>query len=162
MRKTKNSTPANDSVNRSYVKAVSTEQIRAVVKFLPILESIKPEDLERAVKSPELATDSLEVGRYEYHPAVYEFMQACYENGFIQRTFNWPAWAKAATPYLNDAAFIDRARLTTCIKLIMASVRYERFCDGHLGEVIKSGHITAILRRLKQLADARLENTKID
>jgi hypothetical protein len=154
MRKTKNSTPANDSVNRSYVKAVSTEQICAVVKFLPILESIKPEDLERAVKSPELATDSLEVGRYEYHPAVYEFMQACYENGFIrfiQRTFNWPAWAKAATPYLNDAAFIDRARLTTCIKLIMASVRYERFCDGHVGEVIKSGHIAAILRRLKQL-----------
>jgi Family of unknown function (DUF6508) len=114
------------------------------VKFLPIFESIKPEDLERAVESPELATDKREVGRYEYHPAVYEFMQACYENGFIQRTFNWPAWGKAATLYLNDAAFIDRARLTTCIKLIMASVRYQRFCDGHLGEVIKSGHITAI------------------
>jgi hypothetical protein len=48
-------------------------------------------------------------------------MQACYENGFIQRTFNWPAWAKAATPYLNDATFIDRAKLTTCIKLIMDS-----------------------------------------
>jgi hypothetical protein len=44
----------------------------------------------------------------------------------------------------------------------MASVRYQRFCDGHIGEVIKSGHITAILRRLKQLADARLENTKVD
>ncbi len=67
MRTTKKSTPANDSVNRSYIKAVSTKQIRAVVKFLPILESIKPEDLERAVKSQELATDSLEVGRYEYH-----------------------------------------------------------------------------------------------
>jgi hypothetical protein len=162
VRKIKKPTPANDSVNHSYVKAVSTEQIHALVKFLPILESIKPEDLERAVKSQEPATDSLEIGRYEYHPAVYEFMQACYENGFIQRTFNWPSWAKAATPYLNDAAFIDRARLTTCIKLIMASVRYQRFCDGHLGEVIKSGHITAILRRLKQLADARLENSSID
>jgi hypothetical protein len=57
---------------------------------------------------------------------------------------------------------VDRARLTTCIKLIMASVRYQRFCDGHLGEVIKSGHITAVLRKLKQLADARLENTKVD
>jgi Family of unknown function (DUF6508) len=57
---------------------------------------------------------------------------------------------------------VDRARLTPCIKLIMASVRYQRFCDGHLGEVIKSGHITAVLRKLKQLADARLENTKVD
>jgi Family of unknown function (DUF6508) len=67
-----------------YTAVVSTEQIHALVKFLPIFESIKPEDLERAVKSQETTTDSLEIGRYEYHPAVYEFMQACYENGFIQ------------------------------------------------------------------------------
>ena len=45
--------PANDSVNRSYVKAVSVEQIGAVVRFSPIFDSIKPEDLERVVKSPE-------------------------------------------------------------------------------------------------------------
>jgi len=53
-------------------------------------------------------------------------------------------------------------RLATCIKLITASLRYERFCDGHLGDVIKSGHIAAILRRLKQLADAHLEKMKVD
>ena len=63
--------------------------------------------------------------------------------------------------HLPFAARFARHRLTTCIKLIMASVRYERFCDGHLGEVIKSGHIAAILRRLEQLADAHLETTKV-
>ena len=84
MRRIKKPTPANDSVNLPWVKPFSIEQIPAVTKFLPILESIKPEDLERAVKSQELAADSLEVGRYEYHPAVYEFMQACYDHGLIQ------------------------------------------------------------------------------
>jgi hypothetical protein len=71
MRTIKKSTPTDDSVNRSYVKAVSTEQNREVVKFLPIFESIKPEDFERVVKSPELAEDGLEVGRFEYAPAAF-------------------------------------------------------------------------------------------
>jgi hypothetical protein len=75
----------------------------------------------------------------------------------------WQAKAQdAKAPYpsmcpldVNDSALVGRARLNTCIKLITASLRYERFCDGHLGEVIKSGHVAAILRRLKRLADAR-------
>lgn len=129
---------------------------------MPIFESINPEDLERPVKPPELAKGSLEVGRYEYHPAVDEFMQACYDNGFVQRTFDWPAWAKEGSRYVSDATLVASANLATCIKLIMASVRYERFCDGHLGEVIKSGHIAAILRRLEQFADAHLATTNAD
>jgi hypothetical protein len=47
MRKTKESTSANDSVNLSSIKPVSAEQIRAVIKFLPIFEDINPEDLSR-------------------------------------------------------------------------------------------------------------------
>jgi hypothetical protein len=61
---------------------------------------------------------------------------------------------------MSDPALVACARLTTCIKLITASLGYERFCDGHLEEVIKSGHIAAILRRLEQLASAHLQNTK--
>jgi hypothetical protein len=63
---------------------------------------------------------------------------------------------------MSDPALVATARLSTCIKLITASLRYERFCDGHMEDVIKSGHIVAILRRLKQLADARLKTTKAD
>jgi uncharacterized protein DUF6508 len=161
MRKTKKPTPTDDSVNLPWVKPVSIEQIPAVIKFLPILESINPEDLERAVKSPELAEDSLEVGRFEYHPAVYEFMRACDDHGLVQ-PFDWPAWTRQGRRYMSDPSLVASARLTTCIKLITASLRYERFCDGHLEEVIKSGHIAAVLRRLEQLASARLENTKAD
>ena len=161
MRTIKKSTPADDSVNPSWMKPFSIEQIPAVTKFLPIFESINPEALERAVKPQELVAYSFEVGRYEYHPAVYEFMQACYDRGLVQ-PFYWPAWTRQGRRYMSDPSLVASARLTTCTKLITASLRYERFCDGHLGEVIKSGHIAAILRRLKQLADAHLEKMKAD
>jgi hypothetical protein len=83
-------------VNPSWVKPFSRESIPAVTKFLPILESIKPEDLARIVTPPESTrkvfgaeqqqTDDnvyweANIGHLEYHPAVYEFMQACYDHG---------------------------------------------------------------------------------
>lgn len=157
MRTIKKSTPTDDSVNPSWIKP-SIEQILAVTKFLSIMESINPEDLARVVKPPAFAEDSLVVGHLEYHPAVYEFIRACYDHGLVQ-PFDWPAWAKQGRRYMSDPALVASARLATCIKLITASLRYERFCDGHLEEVIKSGHIAAVLRRLEQLASARLENT---
>lgn len=156
MRSTKKSKLTDDSMNPSWAKPLSKEGIRAVVKFLPILESIRPEDLARIVKPQALEQDSLVLGHLEYHPAVYEFMRACYDNGLVQ-PFDWPAWAKEGRRYMSDPALVASARLSTCIKLITASLRYERFCDGHLQEVIQSGHICAIVRRLEQLADASLE-----
>ena len=163
-------------MNPPSIKAVSAEQIRAVIKYLPIFENINPDDFAHMIPPRETTkkvsaakqqqTDDgvyweANIGNLEYHQAVYEFMKACYANGFVQ-PFDWPAWAKEASRYMDDPALVASARLTTCIKLITASLRYERFCDGHLGEVLVSGHITAILRRLKQLADARLETTKVD
>jgi ADP-ribosyl-[dinitrogen reductase] hydrolase len=159
MRSVNRSTATDDSVKQPTIKPVSAEQIRALIKFLPILESINPEDLAWVVKPPAPAKDRLVIGQLEYHPAVHEFMRACYDNGFVQ-PFDWPAWAKEGGRYINDSELVGTARLNTCIKLITASLRYERFCDGHLGEVIKSGHIAAILRRLKRLADTRPENTE--
>jgi Family of unknown function (DUF6508) len=174
MRKIKKPTPTDDSVSPSWVKPFSIEQIPAVTKFLPILESIRPEDLARIVKPPESTQKAFaakqqqtddgvyweaNIGNPEYHPVVHEFLRACYDHGLIQ-PFNWPAWVREGRRYMNDPRLVASARLATCIKLITASIRYERFCDGHLGEVIKSGHIAAILRRLKQLTDARLETTK--
>jgi hypothetical protein len=67
--------------------------------------------------------------------AVHEFMKVCYENGFVQ-PFDWGVWAKEARRYMGDPALVGTARLATCIKLITARLRAERFCDGHLEEVL--------------------------
>jgi hypothetical protein len=50
MRTIKKSTPANDPVNLSPIKTVSAEQMQVVIKFLPVLENINPEDLGRVTK----------------------------------------------------------------------------------------------------------------
>ena len=43
--------------------------------------------------------------------------------------------------------------LSLC-KLLTTHVRTDRITEGHLANVLESGHITAILRRLKQIRDA--------
>lgn len=152
MREARKSRSADNSVNPSGIRPVSQEQIRAVIKFLPIFESIKPEDFSHSVLLPGQEDACYGIGQVEFHPAVYEFIKACYENGFVQ-PYDWSAWARQAQRYMANPALVASARLVTCIKLITGHIRYERFCDGHLGEVIESGHIAAVLRRLEQLAD---------
>jgi hypothetical protein len=63
---------------------------------------------------------------------------------------------------LKQIKLVASARLATCVKLITAHIRYERFCDGHLHSNFESGHLTAILRRLTELAGARLGTTQGD
>jgi hypothetical protein len=126
-------------------------RIEAVIKFLPIFEAMSPEDFARIIHSSDATEERTAVGHLEYHSAVYEFMQSCYENGIVL-SFDWGAWSHEVRRYMSDHLFVASANLETCMKLITAHLRAERFCDGHLQGVLRSGHIIAILRRLKQLA----------
>jgi hypothetical protein len=89
------------------------------------------------------------IGHLEYHPAVHEFMLACYEGGLVL-SFDWGAWADEVRRYMRDPLLVASASLVTCIKLLTAHLRAERFCDGHLQNVLRSGHVVAILQRLQQ------------
>jgi Family of unknown function (DUF6508) len=129
--------------------------IQAVVVFLPIFEAIDPDNFAHLVGSTDVAGEIPFMGHLEYHPAVYKFMDACYENGMVL-SFDWGAWSRQAHRYMRDPPLVMSAKLNTCMKLLTAHLRAERFCDGHLQEVLESGHITSILRRLKSIADARV------
>ncbi len=125
--------------------------IEAVVKFLPIFEAIAPDDFAQLVGSTEVPGEIPFMGHLEYHPAVSQFMHACYENGMVL-SFDWGAWSDEAHRYMKDPQLIRAASLKTCMKLLTTHLRAERFCDGHLEDVLRSGHITAVLRRLQQFA----------
>jgi hypothetical protein len=126
-------------------------RIGAITAFLPIIEAIAPDDFAHLVGSTSVPGETPFMGHLEYHPAVYQFMHACYENGIVL-SFDWIAWSDEAHRYMNDPQLVMSAGLKTCMKLLTTHLRAERFCDGHLGEVLQSGHITAILRRLQQLS----------
>jgi hypothetical protein len=123
-------------------------QIELVTKFLPIFEAIEPENFARYIESQGSAKETFVLGHPDYHPAVHEFMEACYSTGLV-KPFDWGAWAKQARRYMSDPALVRSARLGTCIRLMTAHLRAERFCNGHLEGVLRSGHVTAILRKLK-------------
>jgi hypothetical protein len=118
--------------------------IAAVIVFLPIFEAIAPDDFAQLVGSTEVPGEIPFMGHLEYHPAVYEYMAACYENGVVL-SFDWGAWADESHRYMRDSRLVMSASLNTCIKLLTTHLRAERFCDGHLEEVLRSGHITAML-----------------
>lgn len=60
------------------------------------------------------------------------------------------ASSDAADQIRNDSA-IAEASLAQVKSMLTFCVRGERFCDGHWAEMVNSGRIGAILRRLKQL-----------
>ena len=54
-------------------------------------------------------------------------------------------------PYL-DPEKVATASLEDVRRLLTLHMRKERFCEGHMAEMIRSGHIVALLRRLDSLA----------
>ena len=82
---------------------------------------------------------------------VSEFLDALYQQGWISDTFNWPDWQESAARYLEDSSLVASADVQTIRKLLTTHARKERFCEGHFAAVIESGHIAALLRRLKKI-----------
>jgi len=130
-------------------------QIEAVTKFVPVFEAIGPDDFARIIHSCDATEEEPVVGHLEYHPEVYKFMEACYQNGLVLG-FDWGAWSDEALRYMSDPQLVRSASLPTCLKLLTSHLRAERFCDGHLQSVLKSGHIAAILRRLKVVCEVNV------
>ena len=129
---------------------VTGKQIDGVIRFLSIIEGSNPDNFARLTESTNSTDGVLVLGRLEYHSAVHEFERACDDNGFVQ-SFEWGAWSDEAHLYMSNPSLVSSADLDTCIKLITTHLRAERFSEGHLEEVLRSGHITAILRRLRDL-----------
>jgi hypothetical protein len=153
MPKFRKPSPSNGMDIATFPAALTAAQTRAVGAFLPIFEGIARDKFGHWEESPRRTDGAIELGHFEYHPAVYAFEKACYENGLVY-SFDWVAWSDEAQRYINDPSLLSSADLATCIKLITTHLRKERFSEGHLGAVLQSGHIVAILRRLKQLAES--------
>jgi hypothetical protein len=117
------------------------DNIREVADYLPVLESIAPAD----------RVWSQDASGCEYHPLIESLLDSFRLNHFVQ-IFDWVQWQPQAEPFLENILLIEQADLETCVRLITLHVRKERFCAGHVGDVIASGHISAILRRLADLS----------
>jgi len=108
-------------------KIISVESIDKVLKYLPIFE------------------------KQEYRgKEVSKFVETLYEEDFII-SFDWGDWQSQAEQFYSKPELLDDADMIILQKLLTTHVRKARFCEGHLDCILKDGHITAILRQLKDI-----------
>ena len=90
---------------------------------------------------------------YEYRPVVTEFIEGLHDR-HLNVVFDWGKW-KRGEKLFSDPSLIARATVGDCLKLITLCVRKDRFSDGFLAEALKSGVITACLKRLRDFYPSR-------
>ena len=127
------------------VPEIGTRQIDAILRFLPIFEG-------EGYKFGEWVARAGQFPCYSYSDEVQEFVKTLYEHDMIV-PLDWAHWHKRAQQYQKDRTSVESADLATIRRLLTAHVRADRFTEGHLAAVLKSGHITAMLRRLKEIRD---------
>lgn len=133
---------------------ITRKCIDNVVSFIPKLQSIGTDDIAKWIE-PQKAPDgtlrfSLDP---KYNPIITSLIEAFYENNFVQ-PYDWPHWQADAERLIADPTRLANVSLETCTKLITLHVRGDRFCGGHFGAMVRTGHILAILRRLEKLAES--------
>jgi len=114
-----------------------------LLEFLPCFEA--PD-----FRSGRWITPPGTVGYYEYSRAAASFIDAVYASGLVE-PFDWPAWTERAHQLMSQPEALARARLATIRRLITFHVRKERFCEGHIANVLETGHMVAVLRRAREL-----------
>ena len=81
---------------------------------------------------------------------VMEFQQALHDIGLFFN-FDWGAWHGQAERFFEDPEAVAGADEATLRRLLTLHVRKERFAENHLLEMLRSGHVAAVLRRAGEL-----------
>ena len=89
---------------------------------------------------------------YIYDGKVHDFVRTIYKENFII-IFDYPRWQMQALKYFRNSKLLESADIITLRKLLTLHIRKDRFVSGHLADMIDSGHILKILKRLKEIRD---------
>ena len=121
--------------------------IDILLKYLPIFESDKFNSTD---------ANLLEEGNLPfmlcYSEEVNEFVKDFYKSNLVYN-FNWSEWQNEALNYFEKPELLKNVDIEIIRKLLTLHVRKERFCEGHLIDIIDSKHIVVILKRLKQIRE---------
>jgi hypothetical protein len=133
---------------------ITHEGIDKVVAFIPELtEAIAVDDVLRWPRMNERPDSFMPITIWpEYNPTITAFIQSLYDNYFVQG-FDWSRWKASSEKYVDEPVRVSEANLGICIKLLTLHARMEHFSAGYFVEVLRSGHILAILRRLEALRE---------
>ncbi len=131
---------------------VHAADLDAILAFIPRFRDLDPATL----RQPGIREEGgqLVIDRGENHALVTEFISAFYGHGFV-RDFDWIAWQAQAVRFYSQPEILRRADIGDCIKLLTLHSRLEHFWDGHFALMVRTGHVSAILARLRGLISTR-------
>jgi hypothetical protein len=132
------------------VKHPTAGDIEALLAFLPLLEG----GGFSAGRWTGKERDGEVVASPTFRPSeeMSRFVQTAYDGGWVV-PFDWPKWEKNSTKYIEKPEALNDADLNELRRLLTTHVRKDRFCEGHLAEMVECGHIEAILKRLRDIRD---------
>ncbi len=125
---------------------ITSGDLDAILRFLPVFEAAGFVFGEQVVVPGQW-------GWARMAPEVQSFVQALYDHGWVQ-PFAWDRFQDEAVRYFENPALLDGIDVATARKLLTLHVRKDRFCEGHLLEMFRAGHIQAIMRRLHAIREA--------
>ena len=134
-------------------KVVTAPQIEALLPFVRTFEIMGFQCGECPQSEPDSPHGSIIPGFGATDP-VAGFVAALHDHGWIE-AFDWNAWQEDAARYVASPELVGSADAETIRKLLTSHVRKDRDCHSHLAAQFESGHILALLRRLKEIAAAR-------
>ncbi len=83
------------------------------------------------------------------------FIQDFYKSD-LPYHYDWGKFQDEAKKYYKNPELLKNADILTIRKLLTLYIRKERFCEGHLLGIIKSGHMVEILNRLYEIVKEKL------
>jgi hypothetical protein len=120
----------------------NADDFDAVVAFRARIATLAPDAV--------VAEYDVNFSHLRYNPVISELIHAFYEHKFVQ-SFDWVSWQHNAEQFFTHSQRLRSATIDDCIRLITTHVRQDKFSDGHFGEMVRNGHVAAILERLAEI-----------
>ena len=131
-------------------EAITSQRIDELLAFLPALIVPERQFIVRWVGGEKTADGATTTSHPVYADDVLAFFRLAGQRCWSDYGYD----PIEAHKMLVDDGFIQRATLERVKSMLTYCVRGERFSDGHWAEILRSGRITAILRRLAVLKDS--------
>jgi hypothetical protein len=126
---------------------ITREKVDELLRYLPLFELPGRQFVKRWVGGDKTADGALTAPYPIYLDDVLTFFQLAGQPCWSDYGYD-PA---QVSQMLKDDTLIEEASLEEIKSMLTYCVRGERFSDGHWDGVLKSGQVTAILRRLAVL-----------
>ena len=126
-------------------QTITTKQLNAILPFLDTFRKMGFKCGEWMV-----ASESLVIPHFAFTKAFESFLQALYDNDWIEQ-LDWTKWQETAARYVDSPDLLTSASAETIRTLLTIHVRKDYSCEGHLAAMFENGNIVALLQRLKEI-----------